>query len=292
MTVNPITPQQQTQSEQAPVSPEAAPVQAAPEEKPLSPQFAALAKQQKLLRKAQMELEAREAAFKAKESEYATSYIPKSKLKENPYGVLTEEGIPYESIMNQALNQDPTSLELQKIKREMEAMKADSQKAADQAKSAQQQAYEEAVNHIRNEATELVAKSPEFEMIKANNAEEAVVELIRETFDSTKKLLTVAEAAQKVEDYLLEHALKIAGLNKVKQKLSPQQIEQQQTEDVPAVQAKPRTNTVSVQPAAQRSPQNQMKTITNAATMVASKPLTEKQRRERAIAAFRGQQIA
>lgn len=291
MTVNPIPP---SQTPTAPVEGIAAPAAAAPAEPAqISPQFAALAKQQKALRKAQMEFEAKEAALKARESEYEKNYIPRSKLKENPYAVLTEEGIAYESIMNEALNQDPTSLELQKVRREIESIKADSKKASEDAKNAQQKAYDEAVEHIRNEATELVSSDANYEMIKANNAEEAVVQLIKETFDSTKKLLTVAEAAQKVEDYLLEHALKIAALSKVKQKLSPQEpVTTEETLAAAVTRPKPQQN-VTVSPSAQRQqPQQQMKTITNAATMVASKPLTAKQRRERAIAAFQGQQIA
>ncbi len=77
------------------------------------------------------------------------------------------------------------------------------------------------------------------------------------------------EAAKEIETYLLDEAMKLAGLNKVKQRLKPA-APQAATEKPPGEPA---------------SKQSQAKpTLTNA--MSATRPLTPK---ERAMLAFRGE---
>lgn len=241
------------------------------EEEQLSPKFAALARKERDLRRQMQALKAREEEFKVKETEYQTSYIPKSRITEDTLGALSELGINYDDLVNQVLSQSgPETLEMKKLRAEIKAIKETQTQSATKAEEQAKQQYEHAVSQIRNEAKLLVDANSEYETIKAMGAEEAVVELIRQTFDADGTLLSVEEAAMKVEEHLLEEAMKMASLNKIRQRLAPA---------APAAEAE------------KQAPQEKqsLKTLTNAATATSSKPTTARERRERAILAFKGQ---
>ena len=178
----------------APVT-EAVPALGAQEEQ-LSPKFAALAKRERDLWraaqgvKAQMAaIQAREDAFKARETEYQTNYVPKNAIKENPLAALSEAGYTQDQIIQMVLNGpkqvDP---ELSAIQTELKALKAQQEQATKAAAEQQTKAYQQAVNQIRNEATMLVDSDERFETIKETNSQEAVVTLIEETFKASLAL--------------------------------------------------------------------------------------------------------
>lgn len=267
-----VTPRETT-STVAPVDPVAPQLEAKPEVKDeqLSPKFAALARQQKEIRQQQLALKAEREALAAEkarmEQEYSTKYIPRDKLKSDPYSVLEEEGIPYDQIVNSVMNQDPQAKALRTMEKRIESFEQKLEREKQEAVEKQNKQYEQAVNKIRTDVKLLVDKDNTFEAIKANAAEEAVVELIKSTFESDGVVMSVEDAANKIEEYLLEEAVKLAALEKVKKRLAPPEPVQ----------------------AAAPSPKSQVKTLTNATTMTPAKPMTQKERRERAIAAFKGQ---
>lgn len=235
----------------------------------ISPKFAALARQQKLQRQQQQEIAAREEALKAKDAEYQKNYIPKERLKTDLLSVLSEQGVSTDEFINQYLEQqkDPYSANIKKLQARIDELEAKTTKAQTDAQESQKKQYEQAVTQVRNEVLQLVDSDSTYETIKANEAQEAVVDLIRETFEKEGTLLKVEEAANQIEEYLLEQAVKMASLEKVKQKLTPK------VEDpIKGAPMKP-----------------QIKTLTNTSTTVSAKPLTNRERRERAIAAFKGQ---
>lgn len=241
-------------------------------QKALSPQFVELARKEKALRSQAQALKAREDALKTRESEYETNYIPKSKLterfKSDPMGLMQEHGLTYDQLTNLILNQPSVQDQaLQKLQAELQEIKSSQTRAQQQSEDQQKRAYDQAVNQIRNDAKMLIASDASFETIKETGSEEAVVELIKETFDKTQVLLSVEDAAKEVEDYLVEEALKYAQLKKVQARLNPpttgEALKQQITE-------KP-----------------QIKTITHAIT-ASTKPSSDKDRRARAILAAQG----
>jgi hypothetical protein len=244
----------------------------APKEEALSPKFAALARQQKAIRRMQQELKAEKEALALEKAQYQTNYVPKDKLKQDPFAVLTEQGLSYDDIVKAAMSQDPQVAAMRKLEMEIQAVKDSQVKAQEEAKASTQKQYEQAVNNIRNEVKMLVDSNASYETIKANDAQEAVVELIKSQFEEDGTLLSVEDASNQVEEYLLEQALKLASLEKVKQRLTPK------VEEAAPKAAAP----------APKLPSH-VKTITNAATQTPSKPLTDKERRERAILAFRNQ---
>lgn len=268
-----ITGAAQTQNRQIPLVEGQQPQgEAAPEA--LSPKFAALAKKEKELRsrvqalKAEQDaIKAEKEAFKAKQAEYESSYVPKAKLKD----LITQDpgslGLTQEELLNLALNgPKPENALEQKLMAKIQELEEKQAKSASDIESQQTKAYERAVNQVRTETKALVESDERFETIKATNSVDSVVELIKKTFDEEEILLSVEDAAQQVEDYLVEQALNLAQLKKIKEKLAPKPAEQPQ--------------------APPKQPQT-MNTLTHAVNAT-TKPLTADGRRERAILAFQG----
>lgn len=254
----------------------------------LSRQFAQLARQEKVMRlKAQQQdqaikqreaaLATREAAIEAQSNQYKTGYISQEQLKRDLMGTLAEQGITYDDVVQQAMNQqqrDPrTEGMIQKLEAKIQALEESNKTAAQRMTESQQQQYEAAVKQIRTDAKQLVYTDPAFEMIKATGSVKDVVELITRTYDKDGVLLTVEEAAQQVEDYLVEEATKLSRVDKIKKRLQQQSATSSNT----PVAAKVQTPNTNKQPP-------QMKTLTNA--NASSRQLTAK---ERAILAFKGE---
>lgn len=269
----------QTTTDEAPSEPASAPEKSTSE--PLSPQYAVLARKEKALRaKAQAQEQAfkakeeaflaREASLKAKEAEYQSNYISKDKLKTDAWSVLSELGYTYEQLTQAALNQSQESpaqrAAIQALKDEINSLREETKKTQSTYQEQQTQAYKQAVNQIRQDATQLVKADPiTYEAISKSNSINDVVELIEQTFKEDGVLMSVEEAANEVENYLIEESLKCAQFEKVK-KLQPAAAQTQPQADKPAQQQQPQ------------------KTLTNG--MGASRQLSA---RERAILAFKGE---
>lgn len=257
-----------------------------PQDPALSRQFAQLARQEKALRaKAQQQeqaFRAREEALKAKEASFSqapkadyTGYISKDQLKNDPLSVFAEAGIAYDDLVQQLVNQPTVDPRMQAYIQKLEAkVDAIEEKEVIREKTYQEQQaaqYQAAVKQIETDVKTMVYTDPNYETIKAYNATKDVVELITETYKNDGVLLTNEEAAQQVEDYLVEQAMKIAKLSKVQKKL--------QTVAPTATASK------AQQPLQSQSKQQQpMKTLTNATS--STRQLTAK---ERALLAFKGE---
>lgn len=268
----PVEPVRQETTNEVPLAPEAP----KPEDQ-LSPKFAALARKEKALRSEYQKLKAEQEAFKTKQTEYETGYIPKSVLRErakhDALGILTEEfGITPDEFTQQLLNSNPQDHHIKRLEAKIQELENAQKKTVSTMDEQQSKAYDQALNGIRHEAKVLVDSNPDFEAIKETNSTEAVVELIRETFEKDGTLLSVEEAAKEVEDYLQEQALKMAQFKRVKEKLTPPAAQ--------IIQPTPKQG-VTIQ---EKQP---MKTLTNTISS-SSKPLGRKERRERAIMAFQG----
>lgn len=259
---------------------------ASEEEAPISTQYAVLARKEKALRAKVVAQEAsikqREAALTARETEIQSksstdlkNYISIDKLKQNALSVLAEHGIDYDQISQQALElQSPEAQAYRRYKQEMDVElqkvreeQATTRKSYDEQ---QAQAYQQAISQIRTEAKQLVYTDPSFDTIKETGSVNDIVELIERTFNEDGTLLTVQEAAQAVEDHLVEEAMKISSLRKIQERLK--QAQQSTKSEVSPQQVNGNTQ------------QNQMKTLTNA--VGSTRPLTAK---ERALLAFKGE---
>lgn len=242
-------------------------------DEPLSSQYAQLAKRERAIRQKASEqdraFKAREAALAAREAELAKSpsidnskYISIDDLKGNAFGILSKLGISYDDISEQAIAaQSPEAQALSRVRQEVQdeirALREEQENTRKQIEQSQSAAYQQAIRQITNEVKDLVTSDPNFETVKQAGATKDVVELIERTFNEEGRLLTVEEATQAVEDYLVEEALKFSRIKKVQERL------------------KPATPT--------KQPQG-LKTLTN--SMGAQKPLSA---RDRALLAFKGE---
>lgn len=266
-----VTLGQQKASPDAPVpTPQEVAPDAAVTDKPLSPAFAALARKEKQMQK---DREAFKAEREAHEAEKA-NFIPKAKLRENLLSVLQEEGFTPDQLAQMILSgPGPQDTALAQLKAEIAELRAGHQKTLTTFEESQKKQYDTAVAQIRTDVTRLVETNADYETIKEMGAAEDVVKLIEDTFNTEGKLLSVEEASKQVEDQLVEEAMKMAGLSKVRAKFQSPLLEAQQLQ---AQNKQP-------QPEAKPAAAPQMRTLTNAQVPTAPRPMS---RRERAIAAF------
>lgn len=229
-----------TESTQSPVAEASSPA--------LSPQYAALARQGKALRKAQQEFKAQQDAWKQEQAKY----ISRESLNSDPLKTLTDAGLSYDKLTELQLSQaspDPNQALLDKIT----ALEAKLSTVDEQFSNRDKQAYDQAIATIRKDADLLVTSDPAYETIQATNSVGDVVKLIQAVFEQEGDILSVEEAAQLVEDQLVERKFdeisRLSKLAKISKKLAPVQPVQP-----PAVATAPEQGTA----------QKQSRTLTNA----------------------------
>lgn len=259
-------------------NPETVTQEATQEVKAADPRLALLARQQKAIRAQQRALAQEKQAWESQkqatstELEQAKSW--KTRLAQDPYGVMLETGLTSDQVaallLNQPNPQDQNITQLkseyQKLQEEIQLLKSGQQDSATQSRVA-------AEKQILHDVSAIVAGDDKYEAIKTYGepAKQAVVELIAKTFDQDGYVMDTSEAIEAVEDYLIEEAMKAAQLKKVLAKINP---------PAPA-QPEPSKQQSQTQ-------KQQFQTLSNRMVQSATKPLSERERRERAIAAFQG----
>lgn len=224
-------------------------VAATPEEK-LSPKYAQLARKEQALRQRELELKAMEQRLAAKEEEYKTRYVPKEEISKkfstNFNEAAEEFGLSYDTLTQAVLNQPtPETQAYTRLEKEIQALKQERLNQIKAQEEAQVKAYNQAIENLRAEATQLVETDPEFETIKASGEVEKVVQHIEKTYKETGKVLKVSEAAKVIEEQLLEQAMKLAKLQKVQTKLAPQPTEAQKPLEAGKAPSKTLTNNLT-----------------------------------------------
>ncbi len=260
---------------------------AKPVEEPLSAQHLALIRREKALRaqaqKQEQAYKAREQALIEREAQLAkpsapdySNHVSKDQIKQNALQVLADAGVSYEELTQQILNQSPVDPRAEARAAALEAKIAKLEQAAEDAKksqaTAQDEQYKAALLQIESDVQEMVDAGDDYEMIKVTNSTKDVVDYIEAHFKKTGKVMDSEMAAQRVEEYLLEEAEKLAKTKKMIKRLTPATSTQ-----APVTQAQ----TAS---AMSQKQVPQMKTLTN--TNSSSRQMTA---RERALLAFRGE---
>lgn len=202
--------------------------------KPLSPQFAALAKAKRALQVKERELVEREKALQGQSSDFkAEDYISKADLAANPLKVF-EAGISYDQLTEAILaNQAGAMPEIQALKAEIKALKDDmTGQLTERDKLSEQQV----LGQMRRDVDALTQSGEQFEAIRLAKAQQDVVDLIHRAWKETGDIMDMNEAAQLVEDQLIEEASPFAQLKKVQSRLKPEETTQPQLEQKPLVQ--------------------------------------------------------
>lgn len=219
---------------------------------PLSPQFVALAKQERAIRRARQEFKAEQDAWKQEKA----NFISRDEIKSNPLKILADLGISNDHLVELQLNQaspDPNQALHDKIA-ELESKLSGVNEEFTKRDTA---SYNAAVNQIRRDVEMLVDSDERFETIKAESefdkksGTEAVVELIKRVFDAEGTILPVEEAAQMVEEKLLEREFsrvqRLSKLTKIQKRLSPPAEPQAEASQAQQPQTTTLTNSSSVQ---------------------------------------------
>lgn len=244
-----------------------APKQPPEEGQPLSSQFAQLARKEKALRAREIEIKRLEQEYKAQQGVKITQptidtskYVDRAELEKNPFGVLAELGVSYEALTEMAANA-PTSdqVAFNKTIAALEAKIATLEKGQDEFKKLdverEQNSYKTALETIRRDVTATVKSNEAYETVRLSGSEGDVVELIEKTFhngmgaDYPKgTVLSVEEAAQIVENHLVEEAFNLVNKSKKLQS---------------RLQPKPAETTAQKQPEPPKQSQPPMRTLTN-----------------------------
>lgn len=275
-----VTPDISTQSEATPE-----PVKPEPKDPALSRQFAQLARQERQIRmKAQQqaqELQRQKEAFELekkawteKQTDYEKNYVSRQVVKDNTLQALAEAGVSYDDLTQQILNQAPPNPQMEAYVKRLEAQINELKGGLDEQKkqqvTAQQEQRKAAERQIEVDATDLIRSNPvAYEAISqlGKRGIQEVKRLITQTYDKDGILMTVEQAADEVENYLVEENYNMASrISKIKKRLQGQD-----------TQGKTATETKQTQPAP-------MKTLTNASA--STRKLSAK---ERAILAFKGE---
>ena len=204
-----------------------------------SRKFAALSRKEKEVRAREAEYEQRiaelEQRFAAKEPQKEPEIPFDVRLRQNPLKALESVGLSYDKLTELALNDGKLTPDMQ-MKLMREELETDykskfedlENRLVEKEKGLEEQRYEDIKLGFQNEIESFVnSNGEEYELIKANDANDVVYEVIEEHYNETGKILDIKEAAEAVESYLEEEATKLLQLSKVRSKFNPGNNEQE-----------------------------------------------------------------
>lgn len=243
------TPPAAVEASAEPIAQAVAVEQAPKEDKAFGAKFAALSRKEK-------EQSAREKAFttekkafdkmkadlkaevEAEKSRLASKYIDPEEFKKDPVGLYKKQGLTFEQLAERVMNDGkPGAGEVlsdseKRIQAQVDELKAqllaknESEKKREEEQKQRQ--LEETMTAFKTQLTDFCNKEADYELIRANDAVGLVYEVIEEHHKNTLdaetgkgQILSNKEAADAVENYLLEEAKKQIKLSKVKTLLAP-----------------------------------------------------------------------
>lgn len=179
-------------------------------------QFAALSKRQKELFLREQELNSRLNKLKEQEEIEA--------LREaNPLEYIKKKGLKFEDLMQKALKdgEEPTTEEklaaIQKrLDDELKAREDEKKKQLEDAEKAKKDAEQKFIDDYKKKIeTDIKAEADKYELINTQNAFGLVFSVIEENWEKNREVMSIQDAADKVEDYLLVEAKKLLALKKL-----------------------------------------------------------------------------
>lgn len=264
-----------------PTAPEV-PKQKDPNEK----RWAHMARKEKELRAREMKFKSEMAAFESERMAAKQASEWKTRLSQKDFDVLKETGITQEDLTNYLVGQpNPQDPIVKELRAEIAALRGGQDAIKKDMEDKVSREYKQAIQNLSSEAQSAAKSDPErFELVNANmeDAVGAATNLIEEIWKKTGRVITVEEALNDVEEYYLETLYNsFANSKKLKSKWQP--VEPTAPVKLPSAPGKP-SFTTAVRESIEKAP---VKTLTHQQIpMPIDKPLSQKDRRERAIAAF------
>lgn len=179
---------------------------------PLSPQFARIAKEKRALQAMRRELETKMKALT--DGSQGRDSIDIARIKSEPLRVLLENGVTYDQLTEAILaNQSESSQRDPKYYEELIEKRFAAQEAAQK---------KQVLAEMQREASDMVAQSDDFELVRNRRALPTVMDLIDRTHAQTGEILDVSEALQLVEDELTNEYQGLVKLKKFQSQTNPE----------------------------------------------------------------------
>lgn len=236
-----------------------------------SVRIAALIRREKQLLQRAKILEEREKKIQETQSQYKPWQEASELAKTNKIEALKKLGMTYDELTQAMLqNQEPQNgtqdeSPAQIARREIEAFKKEQLELT--AKEQKRQ-YEQSIANINAEVQTFVESSDKYPLVKETNAYQDITRDIEQTFYRTGKILTAEQAVSKMESDIRE------GLELLQSAIKPKEAPEQVAPEV----------------AKAPTPAAKVTTLTHKTTQAAPsvQPLTDAEKRQRAIDAFYG----
>ena len=197
-----------------------------------SRKFAALSRREKEIRAKEVEYDKRIAELEERLGSFGKKPEPEPelpieyRLKKDPLRALEDMGLSYDKLTELALNDGKLTPEMQ-MRLMREELEGDYKKKFEELenrllekeKSDEQRRYDDIQRGFQNEIEDFVeSNSDKYELIKANEANDIIYDVIEEHYNETGRILDIEEAAEAVENYLEEEAEKLLSLGKLRSK--------------------------------------------------------------------------
>ena len=201
--------------------------------------FAALSRKEKALRDRESEYESKFEEMERRLEEYETnSQEPEVDwehlLRNDPLGALEEAGLGYDKLTELALNDGRLTPDMQmsamreEIERDYKRKFEDLEERLQAKEEAEvEEYYNNVQDNFQEEIGSFVSQN-EYELINASEANGLVYDVIEEHYNDTGRILDMKEAADAVESYLEDEAMKLMRLNKISSRfgINPPELEE------------------------------------------------------------------
>lgn len=234
----------------------APPAEPAPTEDPsLASRFAALSRRDKELRERENALKAQEATVKATQEQIQAIADLKELGKENPMAVMEEYGITFDQLTQFILNDGKKTPEEQiaELSAQVEELKKTPEQIRKEIEEKelerQKSQVETRIDFAKSQLNSFIdSQSEQFPLLVAQKAHDRVWNVVEEYFYETSTLIDFAQAAQAVEDELIDGFKKFQGIDKVASLFAPKTPDAQELIPAPAqASSRPVVKTISNQ---------------------------------------------
>lgn len=228
-----------------------------PKEEPkkdfMAAKFAALSRREKQAREREQELERRQAEVEARLAAAAEREAKVGAAK-RPLDILKAHGFKYEDVTEDYLGvykepeKDPADVKLDErlspVTKEMETLKTQLEEARNLLAEFQQERQQRAMQEVDSAIVSTAKENGHECMLAAGDEAVALVkEVITQFYHKNKKVLSYAEACDRVEAYYTDRASKFAETEKIRSKFASASVTP--AKQKPASEAKERPNTLT-----------------------------------------------
>lgn len=171
----------------------------------LSPELSALARKEQAFRQREQAMKDRELLFEEKLKKADQFDKLKDKLSSKDYSEAEALGLNYDEYVQYKVDklngEDPQASKIKELEDKITALQKGTEESA-------AQAYEDTVKEYKKEIGALIESNPDYPSIKHLKREDAVLQLILDSWEQDGEEVTIAQAAKDIENYLKEEAKK------------------------------------------------------------------------------------